>query len=330
MIENVLIAPTDGNDLGASAHALLEQQKKTWEMLAKGYGSLGSVQTRSIQLDDITIKLQFNPGRIVSTGAKVDPKSIAERKCFLCPANLPPAQRGLLFQDDYVVLCNPFPIFPEHFTIPHKEHVPQRIAASSFETMLDLARAMKGRYTVFYNGPKCGASAPDHLHFQAGDKGIMLVENEFEALKQNHGAVLKDTPATRVFAVAHPLRPFIALESESKAGLCDAIVAVVAAMQEITGSAEEPLMNVLAMHNDGGWRVILFPRARHRPSFYFAEGEQKIMLSPASVDIGGVCVTPIERDFHRITADHLRQMFKECCLSPEQFGTLASKLKAAL
>src|SRR5690242_460394 len=130
MLERIFLSPVSAKSLAANAQALLEHQKASWEMLAKGYASLASVQTRAIVLDDITIKLQFNPGRIASTGAKVDAKSIAQRKCFLCPGNLPDAQRALPFHDDYLVLVNPFPIFPEHFTIPHKDHVPQQIKTS--------------------------------------------------------------------------------------------------------------------------------------------------------------------------------------------------------
>src|SRR5207302_1222007 len=113
-------------DLASQAHALLTQQKREWDMLRTGYASLEKVHTRSLEFDGFAIKLQFNPGRIVSSAANVDPKSIAERKCFLCPAHLPPQQRSVSFGDDYLILCNPFPIFPEHFTIPHKQHMPQR------------------------------------------------------------------------------------------------------------------------------------------------------------------------------------------------------------
>jgi len=327
MLDRITLVPSDPSDLGQSAQSLLAQQKQSWEMLARGYGTLDSVQTRSIQLDDMTIKLQFNPGRMTSSAAKVDAKSIAERQCFLCPGNLPAEQRGLLFQQDYVVLCNPFPIFPEHFTIPHKKHVPQQIG-TSFGAMLDLARALRSRYTVFYNGPKCGASAPDHLHFQAGNKAFMIVENEYSALKSAHGRPVGALSGVEAVAVAHPLRPFIGLESSDRDGLIRAFSAYERAFREVNHSSDEPLMNILAGYSREAWRIIIFPRAKHRPAFFFAEGDAKKLLSPASVDIGGVCITPVERDFHRITGDHLREMFSECCLSPGQFSELAASLKS--
>src|SRR5262249_53172402 len=151
--------------------------------------------------------VQFNPARIASTGAKVDAKAIRERKCFLCDANRPPEQRDVPFLGGrYKVLCNPFPIFPEHFTIPSTEHRPQRIA-EAFGDFLDLAAAMSPRYTVFYNGPKSGASAPDHLHFQAGDRGWMPIEGELEKLR---GEPIARTPELAAYA-PQALRPFIAL-----------------------------------------------------------------------------------------------------------------------
>ncbi|MFW5973176.1 MAG: DUF4922 domain-containing protein, partial [Bacteroidota bacterium] len=142
----------DGADLADRAHALFQQQLDTWPMLQRGFATLDSVVVREIAFPHFSMKVQFNAGRIVSTAAKVDKESIAERKCFLCQENLPPEQRGVA-AGDYIVLCNPFPIFPEHFTVPHREHIEQRIR-SSFVDMLRLTRAMGRRYSLFYNGPK--------------------------------------------------------------------------------------------------------------------------------------------------------------------------------
>ena len=121
------------------------------------------------------MKVQFNPGRYISTSAKVDEKSINDRKCFLCPANLPEEQKGILYEEEYLILGNPFPIFPEHFTIPNINHVPQQIK-NNFPLMLKLTKDLSKHYVVLYNGPKCGASAPDHFHFQAGTKNFMPIE----------------------------------------------------------------------------------------------------------------------------------------------------------
>jgi hypothetical protein len=306
------------------AGSLLKQQRDVWPLLRGGYASLGSVQTREFHFNDSVIKVQFNPGRITSSSAKVDEKSIRGRKCFLCLPNLPEEQRGVGFGDAYVILCNPFPIFPEHFTIPHRDHIPQRID-TSFGVLLDLTKAMGERYTVFYNGPRCGASAPDHLHFQAGLKGFMPLDNEYGSFFHRYGRVVRESGDVRCIAVNGCLRRFVALESSSRAALEREFAAILARLQVIAGGSDEPMLNILAMY-EGGWRILVFPRARHRPSFFFAEGDEKILISPAAVDLGGVCITPLEKDFHRVTREHLVTMFEEIAVGEKEFGELVSVL----
>lgn len=317
-------------ELADRAHDLLQQQIADWPMLKTGVAALQTIKTRTIELDGFSMRVQFNPGRIISSSAKVDPKTIRERKCFLCPANLPPEQKGLPFRDgDYLLLCNPFPIFPEHFTIVHKDHRPQRIA-DAFIAMLDLAAAVGKRYTVFYNGPRCGASAPDHLHFQAGDRGFMTIESEFDRLKgkpiasnANVAAFINDSP-----------RSFIAFESANRDALADAFADAYWAMNDIhpgpASADDEPMMNVLAWHEHAAWKVIILPRFKHRPSFYFAEGDERILLSPASVDLGGVCIVPLEHDFQKLSREHIEQMLREVMLPPEMFERLVQRVRAKL
>ena len=138
--------------LTGKALALLEQQKTVWELLRNNYEDLRSIQIRNFSFNDIKIRLQFNPGRIRSTSAKVDSESIKERKCFLCIENLPDEQMGIPFNDDFLILCNPFPIFKEHFTIVNKMHVPQTIFGN-FLTFLQMVKELGDKLTVFYNGP---------------------------------------------------------------------------------------------------------------------------------------------------------------------------------
>jgi hypothetical protein len=198
--------------------ALLRQQRSTWDMLRNGYAGLEQVRTRVLPFDGIRIEIQYNPGRITSASAKVDPKSIRDRKCFLCPANLPPEQRGLVLEGDYLLLCNPFPILPEHFTIPHRAHVPQRIG-QAFGAFLSMSRSLGPDDSVFYNGPACGASAPDHLHFQAGTAGFMPIEHELDSLKTRFGRPLADTCGLRAWAIEDPLRRFAATGGSAGAGI---------------------------------------------------------------------------------------------------------------
>lgn len=313
------------SDFDAQAHALLQRQARAWPLLGANVEGFKNIRTRALELENFSVRLQFNPARVASALAKVDPAAIRERKCFLCPAHLPAEQEELPFQDDYLVLCNPFPIFPEHFTIVHRAHRPQAIA-DTFDAMLALAEAMAGRYTIFYNGPRCGASAPDHLHFQAGNRGFMPIETQLDPLTGE-----PPTAADGVTARAVPaLRPFFVLGGADRGAIGAAFAHLYRALDETadaTSRGEEPMMNVLAWFDAAAWRVIVFPRARHRPSFFFAEGDARILLSPGSVDLGGVCILPVERDFDRLTADHLRTMFREVMLPPEAFGQVARRLR---
>lgn len=300
------------------AHALLEQQKTVWPALLRGYNSLGTVQTRHFRFDPCQVRVEFNPGRLTSSAAKVDEKSIRERTCFLCLEHLPPEQRGLAYGEGYVILCNPFPIFPEHFTIPRIEHVPQRIAGD-IGVFLDLAKDLAPRYTVFYNGPRCGASAPDHMHFQAGSRGFMPIEEELRTLRSNADRVYGSNSLT-VYALDDCYRRSVLFNGRRPEKLVEAIGAYLVSLKEAVGDPEEPMVNILAWWEDGGWLVLVFPRALHRPSFFSAEGDARLLISPAAVDMGGVAITPLEQDFYKVTAELLQTMYTEVSLSRDLFG----------
>ena len=160
----------------SQATELLSKQLVTWPLAEKNYKALEAVQVKSFDMGGFSIRAQFNPARIVSTGAKVDARSLKERKCFLCPENLPVEQERLPFGFRHLVLCNPYPIFPQHFTIPTRKHTPQLILPQ-WNDFLELTRRL-APFTVFYNGPRSGASAPDHAHFQAVTRGIMPLDEE--------------------------------------------------------------------------------------------------------------------------------------------------------
>ncbi len=316
--------PSTG-DFASQCHALLVQQKLTWELLRTNYSSLDQIEARTLEFDGFQIRLQYNPTRLTSSAAKVDDKSIRERKCFLCPTHLPAHQRALPFEDEYLILCNPFPIFPEHFTIPHREHMPQ-VIDGTLGTMLELTRAMGSRYTVFYNGPRCGASAPDHLHFQAGSRNVMPLEVEYPHFLSRWGRSLIESSQLEVHAISGGFRRFLTIESADRDLVEGAFEALYGAHQSVAKTVDEPMLNVLGMWVGDRWRLIVFPRAKHRPAMFFAEGDSRFLLSPASVDLGGLCVVPVEKDFRRITADHMQQMFQEVCLPEDAFESLCGML----
>jgi hypothetical protein len=328
------LAPfVSGNTQAGKAHALLEQQKGVWELLRNGYDTLRTVRTRAFAFDGFQIKVQFNPGRLISTVAKVDAASIKERKCFLCAENLPPAQRGIPCDGEYLVLCNPFPIFPEHFTIASVRHTPQLIR-DSFAAMLQLTRDLGSRYTIFYNGPRCGASAPDHLHFQAGNRSHLPIDAEYDLVKEKLASPLVQSGSLRAYSLENYLRRHITFESPDAALLQHAFGALYEVLQDGGPAGEEPMLNILAFYTNGGWRIHVFPRVKHRPAFYFKEGDEKLLISPAAVELGGLCTTPLEKDFERVTREHIVDMYDEVCVAADKFAgiktRLANKLAAVM
>jgi len=300
---------------------LFDEQLSSWETARNNYEALAGVRAKELNVNGVPYKVQFNPARIVSSGAKVDAKSIKERKCFLCPANLPPEQKGITFEEHYTILVNPFPIFPRHLTIPETEHVDQRIA-SRFGDMLALAKELT-EYTVFYNGPKCGASAPDHTHFQAGNKGFMPIEKYW----RNYiaGKVADYGTATLWYLNDVP-RATLVMEATDQDDMNELFKIIYQALDTKQGE-EEPMMNILAWYEKEKWIVCLFPREKHRPACYTAEGEDNLLSSPASVDLGGVFITPVEKDFIKITANDIAQILREVCLSPEDFQQVRQRIK---
>lgn len=300
------------------AKKLLREQLAVWELARKNFGKLKDVHVREFDFGKFKIQVQFNPSRIISSAAKVDKKSIANRACFLCEKNRPREQQSVQF-GNYVILINPFPIFTEHFTIPTFEHTPQLIDGN-FGDMLNLSKAIPG-FAVFYNGPKCGASAPDHFHFQAGTKDFMPLSYEIDSLKNEYGKKLPNKELD-IWSVKDGLRNFFVLESSGKEVLESSFEQIYKAVETISRHKEEPLMNILASYNAVKWRVLVFPRAKHRPWQYFEEGAGNILLSPASVDLGGVLVAPLEKDFRKISKEDITDIFHQILLPDDKFDKL--------
>jgi ATP adenylyltransferase/5',5'''-P-1,P-4-tetraphosphate phosphorylase II len=311
------------DNLSEQANSLVLQQKATWDTAAKNYEALNRVQTKTFDFGHFNIITQFNPERIRSSAAKTDAKSIAERPCFLCPGNLPPEQRGILFQSKYLILTNPFPIFPVHLTISKLEHTPQEILLY-FSELLELSYSLND-FTVFYNGPKCGASAPDHFHFQAVVKNSLPIENEFNVLENKYSETLFQNERLKIIAFENYLRRFIAIVSDDKMEIEKNFQQIYQNLE--TGSGEEPMMNILCSFQDGKWRVIIFPREKQRPSHFFKTDEKQITVSPAAVEMGGVLVLPGDEDFRKITKKEIEQIYGEVTLNQGAFERLILDFK---
>ncbi|WP_302458059.1 DUF4922 domain-containing protein [Mediterranea massiliensis] len=292
---------------------LLARQLATWETARHSYEALTGVRVKELNVRGVPYKVQFNPARIVSSGAKVDAKSIRERRCFLCAANRPAEQEGIHFLGHYELLVNPFPIFPRHLTIPETEHVPQLIG-HRFADMLELARELTD-FTIFYNGPRCGASAPDHAHFQAGNRGFMPIEADW---RTRIGETVVQTECATLYSLDDAPRTTLVIDTDDADEACRFFQTIYHALPVPEGD-QEPMMNILALYESSRWTIFVFPRAKHRPACYTAEGDARLLSSPASVDLGGVFITPVEQDFLKITADDVAQILSEVCLSPEAF-----------
>ena len=298
----------------------LTEQLADWETARNNYAALAGVQVRELNVCGVRYKVQFNPARIVSSGAKVDAKSIQERKCFLCPANLPAQQKGIPFGGHYQILVNPFPIFPRHLTIPDLNHTPQRIEGR-LEDMMELARQLTD-FTIFYNGPRCGASAPDHAHFQAGNRGFMPIEADWK--NQIAGRIADYGKATLYYLNDQP-RTTLVIQSSDMASANHLFSLICRLLPEQPEG--EPMLNLLAMYDEGVSTLFVFPRAKHRPACYTAEGDARLLSSPASVDLGGVFITPVEADFHKISPAIMEQILSEVCLSASDFAKLRQDIK---
>ncbi|MBK7104685.1 MAG: DUF4922 domain-containing protein [Ignavibacteriae bacterium] len=314
LTENELSKFGEINNLSQKVKALLNQQKANWELVKTNFDSLLNVKTKNFAFQNSEIKIQFNPSRITSTSAKVDKKSIEERKCFLCLENLPSEQKGILFKNDYLILCNPYPIFKRHLTIPNLKHIPQNIE-NSFIDLLELSQELSEKFFVFYNGPKCGASAPDHLHFQAGLKNeIPIYKNYLNIKHENQNIIFQDS-YVKVILTDNGIQNFVIIESSDKIKLQKKFSKIYKSAKQILNTNEEPLINVLSFFEENIWKVIVFFREKHRPTQYFDEGEKQLLVSPASVDLGGLIITPREEDFSKIIKDDVKDIFNQVILN---------------
>ena len=298
----------------------IDEQLKAWPMAAANFDALNRVDVKEIDVDGMCVKVQFNPARAVSSGAKVDAASIKARKCFLCKENRPAEQHEIDW-NDYYILINPFPIFPRHLTIPLKGHSDQ-IIENRVDRMFNLAEALNG-YTVFYNGPKCGASAPDHMHFQAGNSDFLPLNEIIENTKLS--PLERIGESTLYGAGSLPLKMFVidAINASQGTRLFDVLYRNL----PINEGETEPMMNVLCYFNGKKLRMVVIPRKKHRPSFYGTEGEGKMMISPASVDLAGVLITPRREDFDRMDAEIVRRIYDEVGLSEKEFNEIAEKIR---
>ncbi len=268
---------------------LFLNQQKSWQQLQNAIKQLNSVKQKQFNLyGDACVTVQFNPNRIISTGAKTDSKELAERPCFLCEINRPKEQQSITFLKKYAILCNPFPILRNHITIALHSHVPQRIR-NKIGDMLTISEQLPD-YILFYNGPKSGASAPDHFHLQAGLKSDLLLQGD------------------------NDLRSCMMINSDDRNEAIELFNEVYKYLKSLQPEEEEPMMNIISYFENGSYNINIFPRKKHRPSQYYVEGNGKFLISPGALDMAGLLITVREEDFNKIDNSDIEDIYSQVSL----------------
>jgi len=307
----------------SSISRFFNRQLEMWEDARHRFRDLKHVEVR--QLSD-QLKVQFNPARIVSTGAKIDKHTLGERPCFLCERNRPKEQMTKQIDDHFQLLVNPFPILPVHFTIPATKHQPQSIYRHYGE--MHRLLSLHSELMVFYNGPKCGASAPDHLHFQAGTSGVLPLQTNWQRLSRNLTDVISLNDEEKISVLRDFLVPAFVIISKSEDSDEELFHRLYRSMP-MRGDESEPMMNIVAWRKGDEFISVVIPREKHRPDAYFAEGEAQMMVSPGALDMAGLIITPREEDFSKINLDKATALLCECGISAEKMEAIVSNLKAS-
>ena len=269
---------------------LFIEQQRDWEQLRAATEQLDHINVKEFNWgNELKVNIQFNPSRMESVSAKVDKGSLEKRPCFLCEKNRPKAQSGIPFLNKYIILLNPFPILRNHLTIALHSHVPQRIRKKTGD-MLTLAELLPD-YIVFYNGPKCGASAPDHFHLQAGLKSPVLMAGENE------------------------LRSCLVIESASKSEVEERFEDVYQYLHSRQPEEEEPLFNLIAFVENNRYVLHIFPRKAHRPRQFHEEGKRQLLVSPGAIDMAGVIITVREEDFNKIRKEEIEDIYSQVSMA---------------
>lgn len=354
-----LLHATEAACLAHPVRALLERQQAEWPQLAAARARLKHIACRTVHHAGVELRLQHNPARMASSEARTDAASVARRPCFLCPEHQPSEQQSVWF-GDYRVQANPYPIFENHLTISARKHVPQLIG-QELPAMLALARGLGPDFTVLYNGARCGASAPDHRHFQAGERGYLPLDTHWQAWCSRYGRTLPTLRQCEVVGVDDGMRRVVLLVSKQADDLAEAFAMLRVVLTQkgvespapstrvagtpdpstqvagtpdpstrVAGTSDEPMMNLLLGYENGFWRLMVFVRSRHRPDAFFAPDPERVVFSPGAVDMGGVCIFPVAGDFERVSARELAAMLQQVALPRERFEQVLYELEQRL
>ena len=301
------------------------RQLEKWDDARNRYHELRNVRTRELAMGASSIQVQWNPARMVSTGASIDKKAIAERPCFLCEANRPKEQTKKSVDNHFDLLVNPYPILPTHFTIPSVKHEPQRIRDiySEIHKLLDEYPELM----VFYNGPKCGASAPDHAHLQAGTSGRLPLQMSWQRLSRNLTLLISLNDDENISLIDEYPCPALLIRSHTPYGDEQLFLRLYDALPMLDDDTE-PMMNIVSWRCDDEYLSVVFPRGKHRPDCYYAQGNDQYIISPGALDMAGLIITPRQEDFERLTPEKALSILNEVSLPKEQLQQVIEKLSA--
>lgn len=314
-----------GNGDGMNVlYGFFDKQIESWPLAKKNFIDLSSASVRTLSNDGLVLKVQFNPARIVSTAAKVDEKSIEKRPCFLCRNNKPEEQTALIFDGKMDICVNPYPILPMHFTVSSDVHEPQNVKKCYGEIFRLLSSFPD--LTVVYNGPRSGASAPDHLHLQAGTSGLLPVQTQWGVIKKTEETLFRIDDVNRITLSTSFVVPVFAVYCKDEVSSKMLFSRLYNSLPQ-PFAGEEPMMNIVAWRVDDEVISVVIPRSKHRPDCYFADGEEKVMVSPGVIDMSGLLITPRKEDFDKLTFSRVAAILRECGISVDAARLIADKIK---
>lgn len=301
--------------------SFINQQLKDWELANNNHVALKNIQVKNLDIKGISFRLQFNPARMVSTSAKLDKATLSQRPCFLCRTNQPKEQTTLNIIENYHLCVNPYPILPGHITLPSIMHTPQEITDNTWEDMNRILSQLPSEYAIFYNGSHCGASAPDHFHFQGIRKeDVPLIQN-YHCLR----ATCQPLGQQGFYYMDNYLCPIFALETSHLSIMQDTLQ-LIQHFPTVSGETE-PRFNLFAWKERNKLIILLIPRSKHRPECYSAEDESQRLISPGALDMAGVVVTVRPEDFEQMTAEEINQIISEVGLPFHEAEAIANSYK---
>lgn len=317
----------------------IKEQLAEWKLAGSNHKALKKVKAKTEEAYGMPFSVQFNPARMVSTGAKVDTNSISKRPCFLCEENRPEEQRSYPLTENFDLCVNPYPILPKHITIVHEEHCCQSLSYEFCYDIRSLYESLPDEYALFYNGPLCGASAPDHLHFQGVPKANVPLIEHFEKLRDkriclDYKYILEDLTEfpqfeyfeAHLYYIDNYICPLFCIEYDSPVIGSEILQNIKNALPCAPGESE-PKMNILIWQQENKTILTLIPRSKHRPECYFAEGDAQLLVSPGTLDMAGIIVTPREEDFKKITAEDIKKILQEVGLTRQTAQEVIEKYR---